>query len=1055
MKFLFLFIASLISVSSFSQNREIAFEKIPLSEALIKAKSQNKIVFVDCYTQSCLPCKTMDKLVFSLDSVADFFNSSFINVKMDMMSDEGGIYMKKYKVGAFPTFLLLDYQGNIVYKFVGGKSADVFMSEIRKGINPGNRVSSMEKAYKKGKYDNDFLRDYIKLKLELFEKDEVMDLTDEYFLKLTPSERADTSNWFLFNDRYLGPAGGKIFDYLLENWQDFSKTVGNTMVFDKIAKSYKDMTGAVLRGYYFENKPKSVEEFDRLKTLIAGIPLPYQSDYIAMMEICRSVCIDSSKVKSLLAEKIPVLSVDNQQILFDGFYYFGRAEEDTMLMNLAKKLVQSGERSNLNNYLRTMLDPNDIYTGEKYDAHNLKDKFGSTAIVPFFHPSIPLFWYVKNEAGEERAYYSYNPEEGKKKLYDRQIIDSMLLTINQDTSFVLFSPEFDGDSILATFSTGGKSFVYDRTTRTLKEHVSKEYKAIPPYGVSPCLNYELLVEDNDLWLEDKIKKSKVQLTFDGNENLTFETADIGWVSNNGDFYITRKDTRNVRNFSVLSSIGYPAPVQRSYLFEIPGDTAIVQFDLYAGNVKTGKFYKADTDKWKGQLISVLKSDSKDKVFFLRKKRSRDEFDLCALHISTGEVKTIINEISRPYINEEVFNCRILNEGKDILLWSDRTGWGHYYLYSANGKLRNAVTSGDWTAGRIHTIDTVARKIYFYGYGRENGRNPNYAHLYKVDFSGKNLVLLTPENANHSVFISPDKSLIVDNFSRIDTIPQTSVRDGNGQLITIVEQPDISGLLDYGWKFPEQFVVKAADRETDLYGIMWKPFDFDPAKKYPIISQVYPGPQTETVWTDFTVLDRYNNTALAQCGFIVVCFGHRGASPLRNKEYASYSYGNLRDYPIADDKYGLEQLGRRFSFIDTTRVGIFGHSGGGLMAVTSICTYPDFYKVAVASSGNHDNHIYTREWGETYQGMDSDGKFSVKTNMELIKYLKGKLLLVHGELDDNVHPAHTMRVVDELIRQNKAFDMLLLPSQNHAYEEPYKSYFEKRKRDYFSQYLLEE
>ena len=172
-----------------------------------------------------------------------------------------------------------------------------------------------------------------------------------------------------------------------------------------------------------------------------------------------------------------------------------------------------------------------------------------------------------------------------------------------------------------------------------------------------------------------------------------------------------------------------------------------------------------------------------------------------------------------------------------------------------------------------------------------------------------------------------------------------MRDGNGRLLTVLEEADVSKLLEYGWKFPEQFTVKAADGKTDLYGIMWKPYDFDPSKKYPIVSQVYPGPQTETVWTDFTVLDRYNNTALAQRGIIVVCFGHRGGSPFRDKAYATYGYGNLRDYALADDKYGIEQLGREYAFIDTNRVGIFGHSGGGMMAFAAICTYPDFYKVA--------------------------------------------------------------------------------------------------------------
>ena len=414
---------------------------------------------------------------------------------------------------------------------------------------------------------------------------------------------------------------------------------------------------------------------------------------------------------------------------------------------------------------------------------------------------------------------------------------------------------------------------------------------------------------------------------------------------------------------------------------------------------------------------------------------------------------IIHEVSKPYLNEELFCCRVVNGGKDIFLWSDRSGWGHYYHYSGEGKLLNAVTSGEWTAGRIVKIDTEKKQIYLYGYGKEKGRNPNYTFVYRVGFNGKKITLLTPENATHGVFIHLPGNLIVDNFSRIDTIPRISVRDGNGRLLTVLEEADVSKLLEYGWKFPEQFTVKAADGKTDLYGIMWKPYDFDPSKEYPIVSQVYPGPQTETVWTDFTVLDRYNNTALAQRGIIVVCFGHRGGSPFRDKAYATYGYGNLRDYALADDKYGSEQLGREYAFIDTNRVGIFGHSGGGMMAFAAICTYPDFYKVAVASSGNHDNRIYNRTWGETYQGIGDDHKFTVKTNQELAKYLKGHLLLVTGEVDNNVHPANTFRVANELILQGKDFDLLVLPGQGHGYDGPYKAYFEKKKRDYFSKYLL--
>lgn len=255
---------------------------------------------------------------------------------------------------------------------------------------------------------------------------------------------------------------------------------------------------------------------------------------------------------------------------------------------------------------------------------------------------------------------------------------------------------------------------------------------------------------------------------------------------------------------------------------------------------------------------------------------------------------------------------------------------------------------------------------------------------------------------------------------------------------------------YGWKQPERFSVKAKDGITELYGLMWKPFNFDPAKKYPIISQVYPGPFTETVWNDFTVFDRYNNTSLAQIGFIVVVMGHRGGSPYRNAAYYKYGFGKLRDYALEDDKNGLEQLAGRFSFIDLNRLGIFGHSGGGAMATTAICTYPDFYKAAVSSSGDHDNRIYNRTWGETYNGLGS----KMEINQTLAKNLKGHLLLVTGESDQNVNPANTFRMADALIKAGKDFDLLVLPGQSHTYEEPYKTYFQKKLRSYFATYLME-
>ncbi|MBP1618228.1 MAG: hypothetical protein H6Q14_2055 [Bacteroidetes bacterium] len=688
---------------------------------------------------------------------------------------------------------------------------------------------------------------------------------------------------------------------------------------------------------------------------------------------------------------------------------------------------------------------------ERYDVPNLHKKVGTISVIPFFHPSKPFFWYSFENAEGRRTYYKYDLQKGKQELYDTLLIARFLEEKNIPQKSLFYTPQFTANGINASFSIRSKTFIYNADSSSVREVTPKPF-ASTSWGVSPDKKHQVKFESHNLFVKYLDSGETKQFSFDGQEDFDFETAELTWISSNS-FYITRKDQRNVRSLAVLRQITTP-PVPQTYKYELPGDSVVARRQLYLCNLAVDQQLKlVNTDKWKGQLLEIKPTKNvSDKVFFIRRKRTRDQLEVCYVDVATMNVKVVCLEQSKPYINEDMFSCQILNKGKDVLLWSDRTGWGHYYRYSTDGKLLNAVTKGEWTAGQICGVDSLRNNLYVYGYGREKGMNPNYAFLYKTDLSGKKIKLLTPENATHKVFVSPKTDLIIDNYSRIDTLPRTNVRDANGRLLTTLEQPDISRLLDYGWKMPEQFTLKAADGVTDLYGIMWKPFDFDPNKKYPVISQVYPGPQTETVWTDFTVFDRYNNTALAQRGFIVVCMGHRGGSPFRNAAYAKYGYGNLRDYALADDKAGLEQLGTKYSFIDLNRVGIVGHSGGGMMAAAAMCTYPDFYKVAVASSGNYDNTIYNRTWGETFQGIGEDNKFSVKTNQQLASGLKGHLLLVTGDVDQNVHPANTFRLVDALIQAGKDFDLLVLPGQDHHYEGVYKSYFEKKKRDYFNKYL---
>ncbi|SFA40725.1 Dipeptidyl aminopeptidase/acylaminoacyl peptidase [Pedobacter suwonensis] len=724
---------------------------------------------------------------------------------------------------------------------------------------------------------------------------------------------------------------------------------------------------------------------------------------------------------------------------------------------------------------------------QKFDAPNLNKLIGTTKVIPFFLKNGRYFWFIADEPilngkqpdwsgdslvapAKKNTHYIVNLATGKKQsLFDKpEILRQLKALTGQmvEEKDVMYWANFSEDEKSVIIKYGAKTYDYNYETKKITLQVNKApITKTAGFGVSADGNWTLYSKAHNLYIAATAnKKNERQLSFDAEPYFSFcvdqkgtYTTDKTYPSNAkwlGDryFYALRVDTRKVATLAVISSAITPRPRVSTYKYELPGDKDVAQYELYIGNAESGSFKKVDLKRWPDQQLEVIEAQGNTKeVFVIRRKRSRDEMELCAVDLASGNVRSIIQETSKPFINEDFFYVSFIKGGKEIIWWSDRTGWGQYYRYNSEGHLLNRITKGNFTAGKIMSIDTVKGDIYLYGYGKERNINPYYAMLYKVALNGKNEQLLTPENATHQVYISPDRKYFVDNYSRIDLAPVTVLRKIDGKTISEVLRPNVSNLYAYGWKNAEPFTVKAKDGVTDLYGLIWKPFDFDPAKKYPVISQVYPGPQIETVWNDFTVLDKYNNAALAQIGFIVVAVGHRGGSPIRNAEYYKYGYGNLRDYAIDDDKCALEQLAKQHPFMDLDRVGIFGHSGGGMMTVAAMGKYPDFYQVGVASSGNHDNRIYNRTWGETYQGLEN----KMPLNEDLAKKIKGHLMLVTGEVDENVNPANTYRMVDALIKADKDFDLMVLPGQDHHYEGAAKLYFEKRMRAYFAKYFIEQ
>ena len=517
-----------------------------------------------------------------------------------------------------------------------------------------------------------------------------------------------------------------------------------------------------------------------------------------------------------------------------------------------------------------------------------------------------------------------------------------------------------------------------------------------------------------------------------------------WIGKTHSYLAIREDNREVGTLSITNSVDTPRPKTEEYKFPMPGDSKVVKYSAWIADADSASLHQVDLDRFEDQLIlmprfqNIRCNDSS--AFLLRLARTRDTLDLVRIDARSRRATTVISEVCKPHLNEQLFDYHLIDGGKKILWWSERDGRGKWYLYDLEGRLLRCVTPIDAVCGRIERIDTAAGTVVFAGYGGIEFENPHYRHYYKARLDGRKPVRhLTPGNGNHKIEFSPDGKMIVDRWSRMDLPGQVAVRNAeNGKTVFELESKDISAALEKGFRLPELMKVKAADGVTDLYGVVYLPSDLNPERKYPIISNVYPGPQDDQVPLDF-MYDDNGNQVLAELGFIVLNFSHRGSCPTRGRDYYTYGYGNLRDYAIDDDIAIIRQVAEKYPCADLDRVGIYGHSGGGFMAVTALLSHPGFYKVAVGASGNYDNNIYTQWWGETFHGVkkvireDGSEAFECKipTTAELAANLQGRLLLITGEIDNNVHPASTMRLADALIRNNKRFDMMVIPRADHG------------------------
>jgi dipeptidyl-peptidase 4 len=600
-------------------------------------------------------------------------------------------------------------------------------------------------------------------------------------------------------------------------------------------------------------------------------------------------------------------------------------------------------------------------------------------------------------------------------------------------------------------------------------------------SLSPDGQKAVFIRDYNLWVSDVATGKETQLTTDGVKDFGYATDNAGWTYSDRPIVLWSPDSKKIATYQqdqrgvgemyvVHTLVGHPKLEEWKY--PLPGDPVVttirrVVIDLDGPRVIR---FQMPPDQHRstlcddvackpGEWSDVQWSPDSTHVAFVSTSRDHKHEQLRVADAATGEVRDVLKEdVSTFYESGNgMVDWRYLPASNEVIWFSERDNWGQLYLYDLQtGQLKNQITTGEGNVTQVLRVDEKKRVIYFLGVGKEKGRDPYFIHFYRIDFDGRNLKLLTPENANHDVTLSPSGRYFVDSYSTPDAPPVTVLRDADGKLIATVQKADISRLLAIGWKPPVSFTVKARDGVTDLYGLMFKPTNLDETKKYPVINHIYPGPQTGSVGSRSFSASRSDCQSLAELGFVVVEIDGMG-TPWRSKKFHEAYFGDMGDNTLPDQVSGMKQLAQRYSWIDIDRAGIYGHSGGGFATADAMFRYPDFFKVGISESGNHDNRDYEDDWGEKWQGLlvhnpDGSTNYDGQANENIAKNLKGHLLLAHGTIDNNVPPYNTLLVVDALIKANKDFDLLMLPNERHGYADD-TAYMTRRRWDYFVRYLL--
>lgn len=723
------------------------------------------------------------------------------------------------------------------------------------------------------------------------------------------------------------------------------------------------------------------------------------------------------------------------------------------------------------------------------------------AVSPNWILDTDRFWYRNNNGAGHEFTFVDPAANAKRPLFDHYRL-AAALSMAADTSYVPEKLPFesfdfvDRDEDRIEFTAAKKRFECN-----IREYQCEVGDTLPdsrPFVESPDERWEAFVMDHNLYVRPSARQAAegeeappadtIQLTTDGEEfngyglnyprpnqvkNETPRRPSVHWSPDSKKLLVQRTDQRGVEHHHYVSYTPQRT-VHYSQPYALPGDSVVPLpafhlLDLTATLSATGDSPPAPSNvrveleprpnrlNLGGSQVDSLWSADSRHVYVSWETRASKSNHLAEVDAATGEFTIIAGDSSKTFVETSQRNPTswfVSETTDDAFWWSERDGWAHIWRFSKDGAVKNQVTSGPWAVGAIWHVDEAARRIYFTAYGREEGI-PYYGRLYRIDYDGAGLTLVAGEVGNHRISVSPSGRFFVDSYSTIGDPPVSLLRrlDG-GAVVRTLEEADVSKLEEVGWRAPEVFSVKARDGATDIYGLIYFPDDLDESRLYPVIDHIYPGPQVGSVGS-WTFKSGGEDFALAKLGFVVVQLDHMG-TPHRSKAFHDVYYGDFNDNGLPDHVTAIKQLAARYPFMDLDRVGIYGHSGGGFASTDAMMKYPDFFKVAVSGAGNHDNASYNIYWAEKYQGLlvqdsaSGDNNFTEEANKTHVAKLKGKLLLMHGDMDDNVHPAMTVQLIDELTKANKDYDLVWAPDRAHGLNEPY---FVRRRWDYFVRHLL--